>query len=179
MFDDLAVFKPEDFHDRFGLKLDVDMEHHKVTVGEDAFDIAAKSGELLFQVLQQRAKSLDPILAPGIVLDEMRPGVAPAAAAAVAAAAAKLNPKALRSVIIFLSFSAQQNCRAYGRRCAALIVTLAMTPPAQRQAARWLGRRSAISETEARLLSTTPPSTAVPRRSRSLMSGLSLGSLNR
>ncbi len=75
MFDDLAVFKPEDFHDRFGLKLDVDMEHHKVTVGEDAFDIAAKSGELLFQVLQQRAKSLDPILAPGIVLDEMRPEI--------------------------------------------------------------------------------------------------------
>ena len=79
MFDDLAVFKPEDFHDRqpqfFGLKLDVDMEYHKVTVGEDAFDIAAKSGELLFQVLQQRAKSLDPILAPGIVLDEMRPEI--------------------------------------------------------------------------------------------------------
>src|SRR5216684_2165035 len=79
MFDDLAVFKPEDFHDRqpqfFGLKLDVDMEYHKVTVGDDAFDIAAKSGELLFQVLQQRAKSLDPILAPGIVLDEMRPEI--------------------------------------------------------------------------------------------------------
>jgi hypothetical protein len=79
MFDDLAVFKPEDFHDRqpqfFGLKLDVNMEYHKVTVGEDAFDIAAKSGELLFQVLQQRAKSLDPILAPGIVLDEMRPEI--------------------------------------------------------------------------------------------------------
>jgi hypothetical protein len=76
MFDNLSVFKPEDFHDRqpqfVGLKLDVDMEYHKVTVGEDPFDIAAKSGELLFQVLQQRAKSLDPILAPRIVLDEMR-----------------------------------------------------------------------------------------------------------
>src|SRR5205085_11177160 len=75
MFDDLAVFKPEDFHDRqpqfLGLKLDVDMEYHKVTVGEDALDIAAKSGELLFQLLKQRAKSLDPILAPRIVLDEM------------------------------------------------------------------------------------------------------------
>lgn len=79
MFDDLAVFKPEDFHDRqpqfFGLKLDVDMEYHKVTVGEDAFDIGANSGELLFQVLKQRTKSLDPILASGIVLDEMRPEI--------------------------------------------------------------------------------------------------------
>ena len=79
MFDDLAVFKPEDFHDRqpqfFGLKLEVDMEYHKITVGEGAFDIGAKSRELLFHVLQQRAKSLDPILAPGIVLDEMRPDI--------------------------------------------------------------------------------------------------------
>src|SRR3979409_1520976 len=68
MFDGLAVSKTEDFHDRqpqfFGLKLDVDMEYHKVTVGEDAFDIAAKSGELLFQVLQQRATSLAPISDP-------------------------------------------------------------------------------------------------------------------
>jgi hypothetical protein len=79
MFDDLAVFQPEDFHDRqphfFGLKLDVDMEYHKVAVGEDAFDIGANSGELLFQVLKQRAKSLDPILAPGIVIYEMRPEI--------------------------------------------------------------------------------------------------------
>src|SRR5260370_42570520 len=51
------------------------MAYHKVTVGEAAFDIAAKSGELLFQVLQQRPKSVDSILAPGIVLDEMRPEI--------------------------------------------------------------------------------------------------------
>ena len=77
MFDNLAVFKTEDFHDRqpqfFGLKFHVDMEYHKVAVGEGAFDIGANSGKLLFQVLKQRTKSLDPILASGVVLDETRP----------------------------------------------------------------------------------------------------------
>ena len=72
MFDDLAVFKPKDFHDRqpqlFGLKLDVDMEDHKVTVGEGTLDIDLKSGELLFHACQQSAKSLDAILGPWIVV---------------------------------------------------------------------------------------------------------------
>ena len=39
--------------------------------GQLVESIGAKSGELLFHVLQQRAKSLDPVLAPGIVLDEI------------------------------------------------------------------------------------------------------------
>ena len=79
MFDDLAVFQLVNIHDgitaRARCRHAVDMVDDVVTVGEDAFDIAAKSGELLFHVLQQRTKSLYPILAPGIVLDEMRPEI--------------------------------------------------------------------------------------------------------
>jgi len=77
MFDDLAVLEPEDLRDRqpevFGLKLHVDMQHHKVAVGEGAFDVGTHPGELLLQVLKQRAKSCGTIPASRIVLDEARP----------------------------------------------------------------------------------------------------------
>ena len=79
MFDDLAVFKPEDFHDRqtqlFGLKLEVDMEDDKSTVGEGTLDSDPKSWKLLFHSHQQRAKSLDAILGSGIVVDKLWPEI--------------------------------------------------------------------------------------------------------